>query len=107
MGRRRLSSQLDVWMNGEPVGYWRINAAGQHEFAYAQSWLDHPATRPVSLSLPLLPSTQSHRGPMVGHFFENLLPDNPAMRRRIQQRFSTRGITAFDLLAEIGRDCVG
>lgn len=107
MGRRRLGSQLDVWMNGILVGYWCIGAAGQHEFSYADSWLRHAAARPISLSLPLLPATQSHRGPLVEYFFDNLLPDNREIRRRLQRRFGTRGIAAFDLLGEVGRDCVG
>ncbi|MFZ1731385.1 MAG: type II toxin-antitoxin system HipA family toxin [Bacteroidota bacterium] len=107
MGRRRLSSTLNVWMNGELVGTWQIGSTGQHEFTYAQSWLEHPAARPISLSLPLLPASQSHRGAAVEYFFENLLPDNRDIRQRIQQRFSARGTSAFDLLVEIGRDCVG
>lgn len=107
MGRKRLGSQLDVWMNGVLVGYWRIGSAGVHEFTYDDRWLDHAFVRPISLSLPLLPATQSHRGTIVEYFFENLLPDNREIRRRLQRRFATRGIGAFDLLAEVGRDCVG
>ena len=36
-----------------------------------------------------------------------MLPDNRQIRERIQRRFQTPSIRAFDLLAEIGRDCVG
>ncbi len=107
MGRRRLGSQLDLWMNGTLVGFWRIGSTGRHEFAYADTWLSHTSARPISLSLPLLPSSQKHQGDIVGNFFENLLPDNREIRRRMQRRFATPGIGAFDLLAEVGRDCVG
>lgn len=47
------------------------------------------------------------RGASVANFFENLLPDNDQIRRRIQTRFRADSGSAFDLLAAIGRDCVG
>ncbi len=40
-------------------------------------------------------------------FFDNLLPDSRAIRERIQRRFGTSSTGAFDLLQEVGRDCVG
>jgi serine/threonine-protein kinase HipA len=43
----------------------------------------------------------------VEAFFDNLLPDNRQIRERIQRRFQTPSTGAFDLLTEIGRDCVG
>jgi serine/threonine-protein kinase HipA len=60
----------------------------------------------MSLSLPLRPSQAPYRDG-VEAFFDNLLPDNRHIRERIQRRFNTRSIGAFDLLQEIGRDCVG
>jgi serine/threonine-protein kinase HipA len=92
-------------MNGAKVGHWRLTATGQ-EFLYAQTWLSSPAARPISLSLPLRPSQEPYRNG-VEAFFDNLLPDNRHIRERIQRRFATRSIKPFDLLAEIGRDCVG
>lgn len=93
-------------MNGESVGEWRRPARGGPEFAYAESWLASPAARPVSLSLPLRPHSQPYRRG-VEEFFDNLLPDSRAIRERIQRRFGTASTGAFDLLLEIGRDCVG
>ncbi|HKI70157.1 MAG TPA: HipA domain-containing protein, partial [Verrucomicrobiae bacterium] len=104
MGRARKSRALSVWMNGELVGEWRRSAAGAQEFAYAAQWLTAKAARPVSLSLPL--HAQPYRKG-VAEFFDNLLPDNRAIRERIQRRFGTSSTGAFDLLEEIGRDCVG
>ena len=104
MGRARKSRALTLWMNGELVGEWRRPAAGAQELVYAVSWLSSPATRPISLSLPL------HRQPYrkgVAEFFENLLSDNRNIRERIQRRFQAASTGAFDLLQEIGRDCVG
>lgn len=106
MARVKTIRALSVWMNGESVGEWRRPARGGQEFAYAESWLASPAARPVSLSLPLRPHTQPYRKGVV-EFFDNLLPDNRAIRERIQRRFGTSSTGAFDLLQEIGRDCVG
>ena len=92
-------------MNGELVGEWRRPAGGGQEFLYAESWLSSTAARPISLSFPLRPSREPYRSG-VEAFFENLLPDNRQIRERIQRRFHTESTAAFDLLQEIGRDCV-
>jgi serine/threonine-protein kinase HipA len=94
-------------MNGERVADWRINARGDHELQYAESWSSSEARRPVSLSMPLRPAAQPYRGQLVRDFFDNLLPDDDEIRRRIQAYFGAPSIDAFDLLAQIGRDCVG
>ena len=107
MGRRSKTSVLDIRMNGELVGHWLISPRGEHELRYAESWFARDAVRPLSLSLPLRPSGHPYRGEPVRAFFDNLLPDNDEIRRRMQTRFGTRSIDAFDLLAEVGRDCAG
>jgi len=94
-------------MNGERVGTWSILPTGTHEFRYEATWLDYPDVRPISLSLPLIDPGQAHHGISVESFFENLLPDSADIRRRIQRRFAAATGSAFDLLTEIGRDCVG
>ena len=93
-------------MNGELVGEWRLPTGGGQEFIYAASWLSSGAARPISISFPLRPSRDSYRTG-VEAFFDNLLPDNRQIRERIQRRFHIGSIAAFDLLQEIGRDCVG
>lgn len=93
-------------MNGERVGEWRRPAGGGQEFLYAESWLASAAARPLSLSLPLRPSKEPYRN-KVAAFFENLLPDNRQILERIQRRFGVPSVNAFDLLSQIGRDCVG
>ncbi len=93
-------------MNGELVGDWRRPASGGQEFLYAATWLASPAARPISLSMPLRPSAEPYRNG-VEAFFDNLLPDNRQIRQRIQRRFRTGSTGPFDLLQEIGRDCVG
>jgi len=41
------------------------------------------------------------------NFFENLLPDNEAVRFRMQARFKAKSSRCYDLLWHAGRDCVG
>lgn len=94
-------------MNGEAVGQWRIDAQGQHAFSYEQSWIDSPDARPLSLSMPLQPPDVPYRGSLVVASFDNLLPDSTNIRRRVQAQFGAASTSPFDLLAEIGRDCVG
>ena len=97
---------LSVWMNGERVGSW-FNRNGVHELVYDEQWAASPRGRPLSLSLPIVPGNVPHRGDVVRTFFENLLPDRPDVRNRIRDRFRAASSKAFDLLGEIGRDCVG
>jgi serine/threonine-protein kinase HipA len=44
---------------------------------------------------------------IVESFFDNLLPDSIDIRRRVQRQVGAASTSAFDLLAELGRDCVG
>ena len=107
MARPGKTQRLVVWMNGEVVGTWTVESIGRHAFAYHQDWLASPNARPLSLSLPLRAAALPYRGGAVEAFFDNLLPDNREIRQRIQSRFRTVSTRAFDLLREIGRDCVG
>jgi serine/threonine-protein kinase HipA len=77
------------------------------EFSYAPSWVESEEARPLSLSLPINLDGLPLRGERVGFYFDNLLPDSEAIRRRVQSRYRTQGSDAFDLLEAIGRDCVG
>ena len=107
MGRRSHSRALAVWANGQRVGRWVIPRSNAMEFTYDSTWLEAKEARPLSLSLPLNFDGTPLRGDAVGFFFDNLLPDSEAIRRRVRERFQTRSSDAFDLLAAIGRDCVG
>lgn len=96
---------LNVFMNNTLVGQLEKTTTGHLQFIYASQWLNTPGARPLSLSLPLI--TQPFTGNQVYNFFDNLLPDNPQVRTRIQARFHLPTDQAFDLLASIGKDCVG
>jgi len=97
---------LNVWMNGELVGEWTTSRSGNPVFRYAETWIESPRARALSLSLPMT-ADREIRGPLVDYFFDNLLPDNPDIRNRIRDRFQIQSTRAFDLLEEIGRDCAG
>ena len=107
MGRRSHSQTLSLWANGDLVGRWTVNANGESELQYAAAWRDSPRGRPISLSLPFNLHNEPLKGDSVSHYFDGLLPDNETIRRRVAARFKTGSIEAFDLLAVIGRDCVG
>ncbi|QRN04257.1 type II toxin-antitoxin system HipA family toxin [Legionella sp. MW5194] len=96
---------LHVLMNGLLIGELEKTNQGALKFSYSPTWLNYPGARPLSLSLPL--TEQAYRGDVVYNFFDNLLPDNQQLRTRIQARFQIATNQPFDLLASIGRDCVG
>lgn len=96
---------LYVYMNSKEVGEYVQAKSGAQEFIYADIWLANRNAVPVSLSLPLTEKT--HKGDAVVNYFDNLLPDNRDIKERIQARVGAKTTRAFDLLTEIGRDCVG
>jgi serine/threonine-protein kinase HipA len=99
-------SELDIWMNGRLVGVWRKIRGDRDQLIYHEAWLKDPQFRPLSLSLPVTASREI-TSPLVRHYFDNLLPDNSQIRERIRKRFHVRSAESFDLLQQIGRDCVG
>ncbi len=101
----KANGRLNVFLNGILVGKLEKPQRGGLTYQYEKSWLERPGARPISLSLPL--SEERFVGDVVYNFFDNLLPDNPRIRARIQTRFQIRTDQPFDLLASIGRDCIG
>ena len=99
-------AELHVWMNGLHVGVWSTLRTGTPVFRYVESWSHAEEGRALSLSLPFTANLE-HRGDVVNHYFDNLLPDSAAIRRRLRSRFHARSTAAFDLLTAVGRDCVG
>jgi serine/threonine-protein kinase HipA len=107
VGRPSHSRALDVWANGILVGRWAIPNAGPMSFTYDAGWVGSKEGRALSLSLPITLDQLTVTGERVASYFENLLPDSEPIRRRIQSRYSLPGREPFELLAAIGRDCVG
>lgn len=107
MGRKSHRRTLSIWANGIRVGRWTIPARGEMELQYDSDWVAANIGRPLSLSLPFNLQNLPVKGAKVANYFDNLLPDSDAIRRRVAERFRTGSTQPFDLLTAIGRDCVG
>jgi serine/threonine-protein kinase HipA len=106
MARRRPAhTPLNVCLNGRLVGRLRRQSSGAIDFQYDRMWLAWPNAIPVSVSLPL--REDRYIGEPVVAVFDNLLPDNDDIRRRMAERKKADGTDAYSLLAAVGRDCVG
>lgn len=105
MARKRTRIPLNVFLNGRPVGCLTKEISGAVDFRYDQSWLEWEHTFPISLSLPL--REDRYVGEPVIAVFDNLLPDNDEIRRRVAEHTEAEGIDTYSLLTAIGRDCVG
>ncbi|WP_306846760.1 type II toxin-antitoxin system HipA family toxin [Luteibacter jiangsuensis] len=107
MGRRSHSRSLSIWTNGVRVGRWTLPARGEMELHYDADWVVADMGRPLSLSLPFNLQNLPLKGEKVANYFDNLLPDSDAIRRRVAERFRTGSMDPFELLRVIGRDCIG
>lgn len=105
MARRRARVPLNVYLNGRLVGRLQRAASGAIDFQYDAEWLGWESAIPVSLSLPL--REDRFIGDRVVAVFDNLLPDNEGIRRRLAETTGAQGDDAYSLLTTIGRDCVG
>jgi serine/threonine-protein kinase HipA len=105
MARRPARPPLDTYLNGMLVGRLRRESSGAIDFQYDQSWLDWASAIPVSLSMPL--REDRYVGDPVLAVFENLLPDNADIRRRLAEQSQAEGSDPYSLLSAVGRDCIG
>lgn len=100
------NARLNIWMNGLPVGYWE-SKRGADTLTYFEDWAKDEQGRPLSLSLPIRPGDLSISGDVVSAYFDNLLPDSDDIRARLALKYGTPSKRPFDMLAGLGRDCVG
>ncbi|MGO4714847.1 type II toxin-antitoxin system HipA family toxin [Bradyrhizobium sp. 2TAF24] len=105
MARPKVHAPLNVFLNGRLVGVLRREASGAIDFRYDRDWLSWDATFPISLSLPL--REDRYIGAPVINVFDNLLPDNEPIRRRVAERVGAAGTDAYSMLSALGHDCVG
>lgn len=105
MPRSRAYAPLAVFLNGRRVGTLSRTVPGALYFQYAPDWLEWESAFPISLSLPM--REDRYAGEPVIAVFENLLPDNDPIRRRLAERTGASGSDAYGLLAAVGRDCAG
>ena len=93
MARPRTRIPLSVYLNARLVGQLRRQASGAIDFRYDPDWLSWDQALPVSLSLPL--REDRYIGDPVIAVFDNLLPDNEPIRRRLAERVKADGYDAF------------
>ena len=99
------SDFLNIFLNDRLVGQLSKSDQGVMQFSYDSSWLNFEYSCPISLSLPL--TTKIYTGKVVDSYFRNLLPDSQAILSRIRSKLKIPTTHPYDLLAAIGRDCVG
>jgi serine/threonine-protein kinase HipA len=105
MPRKPTHAPLRVLLNNRLVGRLLKEPSGAISFQYDERWLSWGNAFPISMSLPL--REDAFKGDRVVAVFENLLPDSEAVRRRVAEKVGAKGIDAYSLLFQIGRDCVG
>jgi serine/threonine-protein kinase HipA len=98
-----MTDQLAVLLRGQIVGDWLRNHLGQYTFTYRENYRSTGRV-PLSPALPISDTRFGHQA--VAAYVEGLLPENPDVRAAWAAELKT-GETAFDLLAAMGRDCVG
>lgn len=105
MGRKRQRRKLDVYVGLSKVGQYSRAPNGATAFRYDPDWLSSERAFPISLSMPLSDRIWSGEG--ATSYFDGLLPDDRRIREKIAAREHVASAGIFDLLAAIGRDCVG
>jgi len=105
VGRRRRERVLEVYVGTSKVGRYTRAPDGGTSFRYDPDWLSSESAFPISLSMPL--SDRIWSGTGATSYFDGLLPDDRAVREQIAAREQAGSAGIFDLLAVIGRDCVG
>ncbi|MCP4767932.1 MAG: type II toxin-antitoxin system HipA family toxin [Gammaproteobacteria bacterium] len=105
MGRKRQGRVLEVYVGTSKVGRYARAPGGATSFRYDPDWLSSDRAFPISLSMPL--SDRIWSGESAASYFDGLLPDDRTVREQIAAREHAESAGIFDLLAVIGRDCVG
>ena len=105
MGRKRQRRMLDVYVGTSKVGMYSREPSGATSFRYDPDWLASDKAFSISVSMPLTDRVWS--GESAASYFDGLLPDDRTVREKIAAREQADSAGIFDLLAVLGRDCVG
>ena len=96
---------LDVYVGTSKVGMYSREPSGATSFRYDPDWLASDKAFSISVSMPLTDRVWS--GESAASYFDGLLPDDRTVREKIAAREQADSAGIFDLLAVLGRDCVG
>jgi serine/threonine-protein kinase HipA len=94
---------LSVWLFNDHLGHLAYDR-GHLAFTYEAAWLENPAARPLSHSLPLQVETFGDRE--CRPFFAGLLPEGE-MRKALAQQMQVSIGNDFVMLDMIGGECAG
>ena len=97
--------KLHLYLNTRYVGELIQSTAGAMSFKYSKQWIESFPDYGISLSLPV--QETEYKGDEVFSYFDNLLPDNSEVRKIVAEKTQAKSSRTFDLLASVGRDCVG
>jgi len=103
MVKKKKVRSLNIYLNTAFVGILRKSLGGEVSFEYGKEWLRYGFA--ISRSLPL--QEGSYKGEDASRYFDNLLPDNDNIKKIVATKFGAESTRPFDMLAAIGRDCVG
>jgi serine/threonine-protein kinase HipA len=95
---------LSVWWDGAVVGALQIDEHGDLAFGYDAAWLDDPAARAISISLPKRAEPFNRRE--TRPFFAGLLPDE-GQREAVARALGVSKANDFRLLEQLGGDVAG
>lgn len=101
-----MSDVLVVLLGDLVVGTVTRLTGGRLRFDYDEAYREHPASTPLSLSMPI--SVRSHSDRAISVWLWGLLPDSPAVLERWARKFHASPRSPFSLLSTpVGHDCAG
>lgn len=92
-------------MNGAEVGSLERSSSGALTFTYGEGWIARTTPLPLSRQFPV--RARAYAGEPVVRYLDGLLPDDPRIRERVAAQVRAADVQPFDLIAALGRDCVG
>lgn len=101
---RRLSVFIEINGNSEYVGEIAGTDSGDACFTYADSYMENPEHRAISIGLPLVEKTFDAQRTRI--FFEGLLPEG-FTRRCVAEWMHMDENDYVSILAGLGRECLG
>ncbi len=99
-----MSRTLDVYLHHDLVGHLTQDDDGRVIFSYAANWLENPAAKSLSHSLPLQKDRFTQK--QCRGFFAGILPEQN-QRELIARNLGISARNDFAMLEQIGGECAG